>query len=810
MNNNHRTMCTNGCDPAYGEGSNMMAFRLETCCGTGARNPGPWAEMGGAAVFLSDRDSPVLDYRGDTSGGDQTPDDNPWLNSGNFSVSPLAHDDGLGMRSFTLRIPGRADDVRNLLCTTRCQRHFGWPNNWQGHGAFFYNVSGSNPIPEGINKIQLWGHDALDKPVYDYWYVKKDTLPPTLELGDFLSKSGNQTVETDLVSDTFELDVNAFDGQGSTNSPGQGSGVRNIKIEVYNHQTGETTPITRTNPDNCSGRHSCGQFESWKFDPKVWGLGTFDFRVVAYDHLNQQSAVSTIRTTFVRQDRYNTTIQSPHAFGDTSNPSAAAGKIQAARDVGAGGVRVFAQWDAATRSSAFASANSSCTAPSDPQVVSTASNYSLDSVVQQVNEAHARGMAVTVTFDSPIPCWAQSADTPANERCASGSRCVYSPDLDLYGEFVKAVVARVGTKVNRWSAWNEPNIASHLAPQRVGTDVYTGARLYRSLHFKAEAVIRAGGSQAPLIFGDVALSPENAVNPEQTTWASDFLRWAGCHNVPNCPHASEDIESIELGFHSYIGANIERFKTYENDFDPNNAQPRIYSDTGDPVRVPQHHADEVAEIERARAFMQGTPIAPNMQWLAETEFGVHYGEREQPNMPQDPGGDAWFPIGGGASARAKQAAYLNCSEQAVWTRSNTVRFAQYPFEDGGPTSWNPSGDWQFQTGLRFASGADKPALEAFRVPFTVTGSPAAGIRVWGGWRPSSRPAALYIVGYNASGQQVWSDGVSLVGSKYFKTVFWNVPSTVVKYRLSGPGFMSRMATPGDCGPEWLGGSPKTP
>jgi hypothetical protein len=278
-----------------------------------------------------------------------------------------------------------------------------------------------------------------------------------------LYETNGKTVEADLGRDTFKLDVNALDGD----STAAGSGVQKIQVELVNNSTGEHRIVfDKANPSQCD---SCGQFDSWTFDPVVYGLGSFTFNVSVTDRVGNV-ATSRIDTTFKHQLRH-TTLQ---GFGDTAeaNDAKLRDRIHQAGDLGAGGIRIFAHWNRATNSPAFQTANDTCEPP-PPAVLDSPDSYNLGEVERQVQHAVDNGLSVTIAFDGPIPCWAQTDDirTPganptgahecAPEASAPDAKCVYSPDVSRYKSFVGAVVTKVGVSVSRWSPWNEPNLGTH-------------------------------------------------------------------------------------------------------------------------------------------------------------------------------------------------------------------------------------------------------------------------------------------------------------------------------------------------------------
>jgi hypothetical protein len=150
-----------------------------------------------------------------------------------------------------------------------------------------------------------------------------------------------------------------------------------------------------------------------------------------------------------------------------------------ARAAGARIVRINLSWAAAAPSAPATPAD-----PADPA-------YRWTAVDDAVRDSAERGLRVLLTLGS-APRWAEGPRRPRAARPGS-----WRPDPEAYGHFAEAAARRYsgaypdpgrpgGTlpAVRAWQAWNEPNLASYLAPQwrRVGGRfVDAAAGRYRSL-----------------------------------------------------------------------------------------------------------------------------------------------------------------------------------------------------------------------------------------------------------------------------------------------------------------------------------------
>jgi hypothetical protein len=134
-----------------------------------------------------------------------------------------------------------------------------------------------------------------------------------------------------------------------------------------------------------------------------------------------------------------------------------------------------------------------------------------------------------------------------------------------------------------------------------------------------------------------------------------------------------------------------------------------------------------------------------------------------------------------------QALYLDEAEYMAWRNPRVLTLSQYLLYDSLPNPGFPRGTpgyWStFQTGLLYANGAPKPALDAYRLPIFLP-DPVAGpgrrVLVWAMLRPAPR-------GTQQRAQIQWRP--STPGSTYrtLDSVVTNNPSEVLVARMSLPG-----------------------
>jgi hypothetical protein len=134
----------------------------------------------------------------------------------------------------------------------------------------------------------------------------------------------------------------------------------------------------------------------------------------------------------------------------------------------------------------------------------------------QVDGAVARGWSVLLTVSGPVPKWASNGARDNLTR----------PSPKEFQAFVTAAARHYGTKVARWSIWNEPNQPQFLLPQFSATRKKTplSPRIYRNLFLAAQRGLRAGGlPNAQVLIGETSPRGTGSVVAPLT-----FLRGVFC------------------------------------------------------------------------------------------------------------------------------------------------------------------------------------------------------------------------------------------------------------------------------------------
>ena len=99
---------------------------------------------------------------------------------------------------------------------------------------------------------------------------------------------------------------------------------------------------------------------------------------------------------------------------------------------------------------------------------------------------------------------------------------------------------------------------------------------------------------------------------------------------------------------------------------------------------------------------------------------------------------------------AQQAEFDAIGERIAWSNPRVASFSQFLLHDDHPVGGRVVG---FQSGIETYSGHHKPLYDGFRLPFTVTRTPA-GVSLWGLVRPATAPTTL-TVQCSSDGGQTW-------------------------------------------------------
>ena len=325
--------------------------------------------------------------------------------------------------------------------------------------------------------------------------------------------------------------------------------------------------------------------------------------------------------------------------------------------------------------------------------------YDWSSTDRLINLAKANGMQVLVTVTGPGPVFSSSQPS----RCRSGP-CIWKPKASEFGAFAAAVARRYRGKIDYYSIYNEPNLGKiWLAPRfaRSGGQRYDyGAALYRKLWISAyKAVSRYDrGHRNRVLFGEAPAISQPI----------PFLRAALCLNSSNRPFTgrlrrlqgcSGRVSKLNIG-----GYAIHPYNQGAGGVD--GPQQRSRTKTSLPIAyMPRLHRVMDAAARRGRT--------PGGRRIYITEFGFQ----------SDP------PDATSGVSLSQQAQFINESDRLLYSDRRVAAVGQYELTDV------PQED-QFNTGLRFVGGSQKPAYPAYRLPIVVTRRSSNSVEVYGQVRPA--------------------------------------------------------------------------
>jgi hypothetical protein len=306
----------------------------------------------------------------------------------------------------------------------------------------------------------------------------------------------------------------------------------------------------------------------------------------------------------------------------------------------------------------------------------------------QVDGAVARGWSVLLTVSGPVPRWATNGAKDNLTR----------PKPKEFQAFVTAAARHFGTKITRWSIWNEPNQPQFLLPQYSAVKhTPLSPRIYRNLFFAAQRGLRAGGlPNAQVLIGETSPRGTGHVVAPLTFLRGVFCLDSKYRKVGKCAKVHAD----GYAHHAYTTAQGPLFKPKQ----PNDVT----------IGVISRLITALNRAARAGAVDKRLPVHL-------TEFGIQ-------STPD--------PIVGVSQAR--QSDYRAISERLAWNQPRIVAFSQYLLRDDPPKEGVPAALRYpgFESGLRTNAGKAKPALTGFRLPLAAlrTGSRVA---LWGLVRPAT-------------------------------------------------------------------------
>jgi hypothetical protein len=322
-----------------------------------------------------------------------------------------------------------------------------------------------------------------------------------------------------------------------------------------------------------------------------------------------------------------------------------------------------------------------------------------------VRACKSLGLVCYLNITGPGPSWTHPKPPASHAKDAKW----WKPDPKKFYEFVQAVSKRYDGKyrdenthntlprVGFWSLWNEPNQGGWLRPQWENGKA-TSPSLYRKLYlYGHRALVSTGHYNDFIVAGETA--PANANRQTTTsamgpkTFINELLCGPGSNGLGCADFNAKNGTSIiasAWAHHPYTK------KLGPTQVDPD---PTVYTLANFDALGGQ--LDALASTGHIRAGMP----------LMSTEFGYE-------TNPPDPFA---------ATTTAQQAAFNQIADYITYLDPRVLGNTQFLLRDVKPDKAKPKNSkayWAtYQSGLLTAGGTEKPAAQAYKMPFlaTVTG-----------------------------------------------------------------------------------------
>ena len=362
------------------------------------------------------------------------------------------------------------------------------------------------------------------------------------------------------------------------------------------------------------------------------------------------------------------------------------------RRLGIDRLRVSAFWNQ------IAPANSSRRKPAGFDGANMADpRYNWAALDRVIASAVGHGLKLMVSITTPAPIWATGRTRRPNP--------LWRPSAPEFGAYAEAVVKRYGDYVDHWGISNEPNQGGWLQPQSDRSGL-VAPHLYRAMVLAAYPRIKREDPTSVALVGELASSGRKGRGRRVPIRPLIFLREMACRDASYRPMRGGRCKGFKpvpldgLGHHPY------QFFLPPNRPSLNPSDAAI-GDSGRLLRV-------VDRLIRQRALSPKRGRRPGVYY---TEFGYQ-------TDPPDP--FAGVKLG-------TQRRYLQQAAYDVWRTPRVRELNQFRLTDGVLDGSGVQRFREFQSGLVFRSGRNKPAYKIFPHPFVITRD-----RFWGQVRPGGR------------------------------------------------------------------------
>ena len=317
----------------------------------------------------------------------------------------------------------------------------------------------------------------------------------------------------------------------------------------------------------------------------------------------------------------------------------------------------------------------------------------LDRIVAAAARSRLR---IMISISTPAPIWATGRTSRPNP--------LWKPSATEFGLFAEAVATRYAPWVDHWAISNEPNQGGWLQPQSDGSGL-VAPHLYRAMVHAAYPRIKRADPTSVALVGELASSGRAGRGRRNPIRPLIFLRTMACRDARYRPMRRGRCRNFKplpidaLGHHPY-----QFF--FPPTMPSRNKNDAAIGDTRRLLRV-------IDRLVRLRALDPGRG----------RRLTVHYTEFGYQTKPPDP-----FGVGLGTQRR-----YLQRAAYIAWRAPRVREINQFRLTDGALRGSGVARFREFQSGLVFRTGRNKPAYKVFPHPFVVTGD-----HFWGQVRAGER------------------------------------------------------------------------